>query len=505
MRHNNVTVFQGRRIAQAVLSILIVFSTSILNAQTFHRLYKVAGGSLEQLAFCTTEDGGAVTAFHRTGGSAVTLGAIKVDHAGNQVWARGFALSSNTTFPVSMAASPDSGVIMALLDPLQMDRIRLMKLDRNGDSKWNITFHAVYWNMDAFPISVLSDGSVLFSHSDNDSLCLKKITPAGALAWARSYRKAGSGIITPSGILNHDSGIYIGGLDAASYASFLLKTDSLGTITWQKEHAGAISSKLNMLPVKSGGLIISTVFWGATTGESRVALFRPDGTVKWTIRIPFLQPQMTDAGPGTVALSVLEQNRVKTVIIDTTGLIKAARSSYDSNADYEYRISSYKGRGFWISGIKGTNLWMMRSDSMGNTGCFTQAETVIPQADSIQPTTMNLLTSLSASLLSNSVFPPQPLGVGDSILCTTLFVPAVGEYTYSCAPNPVLDELVIRRPAQAIPGHFRIISLEGRLITTGELLKAETVLSTADWASGLYFLTIEDAGRKSSTLKVLKR
>jgi hypothetical protein len=490
----------------ALLLLILLFPSSIGQAQgTFHKLFKVGGGSLWQLAFCTTEDQGAVAAFHRAGGSAVTLGTIKVDNAGNQVWSKGFALSSNSTFPVSMAASPDSGVVMALLDPLLMDSIRLMKLDRNGNSTWSKSFRATYWNMDAFPLFVMADGSVLFAHSNDDSLCLKKMTSSGQLSWSRNYKKVGSGIINPSSLLYHDSCIYIGGYDAASYSSFLVKTDKLGNIMWQREHAGAVSAKLNMLPVQTGGVIISTVFQGSTTADSRVALFRPDGTVKWAIKMPFDQAQMCQVSPKTFALSVLQQNKVKTVIVDTFGSVKLARSSYDPNADLEYRLAAYKGQGFWICGINGNNLWMMRSDTLGNTGCFTQLDTVIAQSDSIWPTNMSLLTVSSSSLFASDTLIPQTLAVSDSIICSSLSISQTLTGFFSCYPNPVFDELIIRNPATTGSAHYKIVSPEGKLMAAGTLLKTETVLKTSNWSTGLYFLTVEGEAGRSGTFKIVKR
>jgi hypothetical protein len=67
-------------------------------------------------------------------------------------------------------------------------------------------------------------------------------------------------------------------------------------------------------------------------------------------------------------------------------------------------------------------------------------------------------------------------------------------------PNPFSDRVVIT----ADPGQMyflRCYSADGRLIMENEIIGWDTVVSTADWPSGVYHLRVD--GKSKSALKTL--
>ena len=503
----NKSALRYRLVAKACLVYLLCFYAVQCSAQiNFHKLFSIGGGSLVYPVMSGTRDGAAVIAFHRAGASALTLGLVKIDRSGTQVWTRAVAHTSSIIAPVSMAGTADSGVAIGFIDPIQMNRIELMKLDKAGNIQWVKSFSAQYYVGHPVPIYAMADGSILLAHSSGDSLCVKKFSVIGQMVLSKSYAPPGTGIIRPSAIVAHESSVYVGGYDAQTYSTFLIRTDDLGNMVWQKHNVGAVNSTLNIVPVQTGGIIISTATLNASPPQARVAFIRADGTTNWAIQIPYPQPRMFSVGPNAIGLSQLNNSIVHVAILDTFGAIKSSRSYRDSVLQGDYQVAGDPGRGLWVSGLStGSNrVWLMRADTNGNSGCFTRTETLTVQNQPIQPLNFNLVGNVGTTASMSLTYTSSLLAVSDSSLCSTSAIAEIGPAELLCYPIPFTDKLIINQSGIGKDRRYRVLSTQGRVIAGGKFSENETVLNSAAWAPGLYFLIVDSQDGKQTTIKILK-
>ncbi|MEP7263802.1 MAG: LamG-like jellyroll fold domain-containing protein [Bacteroidota bacterium] len=91
----------------------------------------------------------------------------------------------------------------------------------------------------------------------------------------------------------------------------------------------------------------------------------------------------------------------------------------------------------------------------------------------------------------------------DTSACTTITLSGISNIesgNINIYPNPVMNQLIIENKKTKEQLEFEILTLTGQIIYTGSFIE-KTILQTADWASGIYFLKMKSG--KSVEVKII--
>ncbi len=213
---------------------------------------------------------------------------IKVDENGDSVWTRNYGWDGNDVF-ASLAQSSDSMFVGAGLTdtPENFENIYLVKIDIDGNLQWEKNFGGALKDVALSVITADDGGLVLtgvtksFSNGEED-LFIFKTTVDGDSLWFKTYggtgNDGGHGISQTS-----DGGYIITGIYNWSDL-WLVKTDSLGDTLWTKVLGGVLYDEgISVQQTDDQGYIIcgSTSSYGA--GELDAYLVKTDslGNMQW--------------------------------------------------------------------------------------------------------------------------------------------------------------------------------------------------------------------------------
>lgn len=474
----------------------LLFSIAAPAQSSFHKVFKTSAGSFEYMAMTTATDGNALIATLYNAGAGYGLSIQSVSPSGVLIMARTEPALTAPYAPVAMAATPDSGAVVALMDTtLSSQRMQLFKARKDGTTQWGVSFSANIAAIDRYPpaISVTQDGSMLVVYPHNNTVMLKKFGGGGNLVWERSYQPTNTSLVFPTAVQQVGAAIYVGGYDANSYMSFLMKTDTAGVIVWQKVGTGELGSGLRIIPV-SGNSIIASSFILGSVADSKISLFHADGTVGWTKRVGMPCDVVMNVRPNAVAFASQRNGIMRAIIMDTLGNLIGSKSYRDSFASEKFAGSAAADGGFWLSSIRGNRLWVMKADAAGATPCYTFPDTLSAQPNVLTPTNLNL-TSVApgANGLLSFGSSPQPFSLSDSTICGALSASQFSKPdAVAVYPNPANDALTIRQGAGSNLKSYIVFDVSGRTIASGSIIASETRLQSGDWTPGLYFIHVAD-------------
>ncbi len=402
---------------QLIAYFISTFVFIVANSQNnFHKLFTQAG-QFNYMAMATSLDGSAVMASHSNNGTSTSLSFVKSDSSGNAVWSKTYQPTGVLYSPASMTSTSDGSVVLALLDTLFKNSLQLIKVNSAGNISWSKTFNALVVFPVPPPVYAMPDGSIFFAHYSQDTMYLKKISPDGTLLWQKSYDKPSSSYIIPSAIAYSNGSLYIGGFDNESFTPFLIKTDTLGTILWQKFNVGPPNTLLNLSTTSGGSVILNTL---TTLDETKVVSFNPAGNINWSYSFVLSQPRMCKINDNTFGLVSYKNGILKSVLIDTFGNTLGIKSYRDSLSANLFSTSGIANRGYWISSSSSNRIWLMKADINGSSDCKTQTDTASKSAYTLTPSPLFLTAVNTTGTLSNVTFLPQNLTLTDSIVCNSI-------------------------------------------------------------------------------------
>lgn len=386
-----------------------------ISQNNFHKLFTQTG-QFNYMVMATSQDGSAVMASHSNNGTTTSLSFVKSDSSGNVVWSKIFQPTGILYSPVSITATSDGSVVLALLDTLFKNSLQLIKVNNAGNISWSKTFNSLSVFPVPSPVFAMPDGSVFFAHYSQDTMYLKKISGEGNLLWQKSYDKPSSSFIIPSALAYSNGALYIGGFDNESFTPFLIKTDTLGTIQWQKFNVGPPNTLLNLATTLGGSVILNTL---TNMDETKVVSFNAAGNINWSYSYALSQPRMCKISNNIIALISYKNGILRSVMIDTIGNTLGTKSYRDSLAANLFSATGIANRGYWISSSTSNRIWLMKADINGTSDCKTQTDTASKSAYTLSPSPLFLTAVNTTGALSNVTFLPQNLSLIDSIVCNS--------------------------------------------------------------------------------------
>lgn len=238
-----------------------------------------------------TSDGG-----YALVGYGVESNLIKVDSEGNVQWSKKYSALSGAE-PSGMVQTQDGSYAIAGYASLGYgSEGRLVKIDTNGNLQWNKTYgvaseyNSVYSLVEAEDGGFVMAGTTSYqSHGDLDGW-LVKTDSMGNLEWEKSIGGAGLdyGI---SLILTSDGGYLVAGYTASfgagDHDGWLVKTDSQGNVLWNVAYGSTGRDRFSSVAQTADGEYVAAgtfnvlVESSAATGVVKLDAL---GNVKWTIK-----------------------------------------------------------------------------------------------------------------------------------------------------------------------------------------------------------------------------
>ena len=260
----------------------------------------LAGGNNVQ-----TSDGGyAISGYTGSlGAGGLDVWLVKTDSIGNMVWNMTYGGPLEERCP-DMIKTNDGGYVLSgytlSFGAGNYDSF-LMKVNASGTIVWNQTYGGIGSDQ-VMSVFQTSDGGYALTGSTNSSgagnldFWLVKTDAAGTMQWNRTY--GGTGADNGNVVIQNSDGGYslfgrTASFGAGSNDAWLVKTDSAGTMQWNKTYGGSAGESGNsMVQTSDGGyaLFVVTASFGAGGQDAWLVKTDSAGTMQWN---------KTYGGPGT--------------------------------------------------------------------------------------------------------------------------------------------------------------------------------------------------------------
>ena len=277
---------------------IIVFSFNSLKGQQveFEKKY---GGNMDDIGFslCPVPSGGyAVFGWTKSYGNGnADYYLIRTNQNGDTLWTKTFG-GSDSESGLCIEITSDGGFILGGTSRTYgagAGDCWLLKTDSAGNSIWNKTYGGVGEDY-IRQVKQTSDGGYIFagfttsSGNGGKDIFLVKTDSVGNISWSNTY----GGTNDEEGWsveITSDGGYIVGGW-TQSYGNgqadfYLIKTNSLGIVSWSKTYGGSNSdSGISVKQTSDGGYIFTgtTRSYGAGMGDVWLLKIKSNGDTLWT-------------------------------------------------------------------------------------------------------------------------------------------------------------------------------------------------------------------------------
>ena len=339
---------------------------------------------------------------------------IKTDFLGNTQWIKAYG-SNDGENGLALQQTSDMGYIIAGFTlGFGGYRVFVVKTDSNGDTLWTKGYGGGNYSI-AYSVQQTSDGGFIITGATDSSgsrdVYLIKTDNIGNIMWAKSYGGPaddyGKAVKQTS-----DGGYIVTGYYTDNISTdesvYLIKTDANGDTLWTKTFGGASFDEGNSVQqTDDGGYIISghTYSFGSPSGSTYLIKTDNNGSVEWSNKYYF----------GVEINNSLE-------------------------------ITSDKG--FIIVGSVTNYAYLIKTDSMGNSGCNQSATATITTTPSTQ--VLNIVPTVYSG--ANIVAVPASLSPSGSIVSTP------------CSQAPYILNTI--SPIEIAPTGTYVFEVSGEGLTT---------------------------------------
>jgi Secretion system C-terminal sorting domain len=281
-----------KKIATIIIFLSIGFASY---AQVvFNKVYDNNNDLNGSFEIIETSGGGYLIAATYNGNGVTGIWVIKLTNLGDTIWTKQYDISINGEQAYSLKELINGGYILCggFSDTITMTASAfLMKLDTQGDSLWMKKYETAGHDYANKVAQTPDGGFVLAGHqilapsfSESDAWVLKTDS-IGNLLWQKQLDEHGFPEYIEGLVVNVDSTIVIGGttlLSSSSSRAYVVKLTPSGDVIWKKEFGGPIATDIfNMDTTRDKGYIIA----GNTiiNGEQRAYAAKLDslGNVTW--------------------------------------------------------------------------------------------------------------------------------------------------------------------------------------------------------------------------------
>lgn len=470
-----------------------------------------------------TSDGGYIITGNtqNTTGSEDYVYLIKLEATGDTVWTKTFGiLGNNNSWGFAARQTLDGGYIIS---GESQGAACLIKTDLDGNIIWSKAFNTFY---EGYSVKQTADSGYIFTGyfynnlSFGQDIYLIKTDENGDILWSKSYGGNSQDDKAYSVLQSTDGGYAITGTTASFGAGnmdvFLIKTDSNGDILWARTFGGTGNDlSYSIEQTDDGGYIIS----GSTTsfgiGSIAVYLIKTDsnGNLIWTksfesangVRSKSVQKTLDGgyiiAGSHySLALSGYDIFLIKT---DSIGNSLWTRTFGGINDDQGFSCQQTTDGGYIVVGHSqsfgagGYDIYLIKTDSLGNSGCNQGSPAVIVNA------TATFVSNPIISIFSPSspIVNPTPLvGSGETTtnLCTSVGLNEIRlNNSFTLIPNPSTGIFIISFKNKIRGGDIEIENILGSKVFSQSITgDSEVKINLKNISGGVYFVNIFDGANR---------
>jgi hypothetical protein len=414
---------------------------------------------------------------------------MKLDSTGNMLWGRTYGneygdiiyklieAGSGGYLSLGYAQSPSVSGSQGTL---------LMKLDANGDVLWERyvldgwTPQQQGWH--PHDVALFPDGDILLTSlnsANGNHLNLWRITSTGQVVWSRAYFVRSQGHrLAVDGAGN----IYVTCLElegvALSLDMAVLKLDGSGNVLWFKSYGGTYMDKARDIIIASDG---DPVICGLTNSSGHgdydafLLKINGNGAVQWCKTYGGVWPDI----PGS-----LHETHDR-------GFIMAGETySFGTNPD-------------------SLKMYVVRTDSLGNTSCNSMDWELIQMDGSVTPLTPMILSALQQQQ-GSITWPSNHRTFSTASICDVTSISGSGERDarISVHPNPFDRSIGVSLPQGSNAGiEIRVTDLLGRAVfeyrDPPTLLTGTRNFDLGHLPSGVYLMVVR-IDEQASTLRIVK-
>jgi hypothetical protein len=497
---------------------LFLFSGTFSFSQTIFQ--KTYGGNSQELAYAVIQcnDGGYLSAGSSNSHGTEDVYLIKTDSAGNPQWSRTYG-STGAERATSVIQTNDGGYTITGYTNSSgtgNNDILLMHIDGSGLLLWTKYFGGADDDRAHF-VDQTADGGFIIA-ADHEvasiySVMLLKTDSSGNSIWSKIFGTSTSSNFVNSLYITSDHGFLLAGshIEAGTIKALMIKTDLTGSIICSKVIGDSVTTQgYSAIETTDGSFLIggyTVVSSPALTHLGFLVKFASVCDTAWTLR--YGTDTMMD-----VANNIIEANGNYIVAgtsnvtfidrdVNLTGFDIAGNILYSMNyggsfhettagAEFGNCFAKTSDNGYIMnfntSSFGGSNgeFYLIKTDSMGNSGCNQLPVTMHEFWDGFTIADINLL--LVSGATSGSLAFTADSGVVTTNLCFSNYLNELLSETFTVFPSPAHDNILVQCE-RSLPGLIRIFNVAGQCVMTS--VKENTVqiqLDISTFSNGIYFL-----------------
>ncbi len=436
---------------------------------------KTYGGSGEEYGVGvtqTTDDGYIICGYTKSfGASGKDIYLVRTDLSGNVMWSKKYA-SAGEDIGNNVLQTNDGGYLLTSSSTIAGAgnyNAYLIKTDANGDTLWT-RYYGGAMEDDGNFVQQTQDGGYILTGTTlsfgagNEDIYVVKTNATGDTLWTRTYGG-------PQGdygfsIRQFDNGEYMltgvtSSFGAGSYDSYLMKLDINGNVLWTKVYGGTNwDSGFSFRQTSDNGFIVlgQSFSFGV---NSDLYLIKTDasGDTLWT---------RSYGGNGYEFQSCILQTS------DEGYLISAAEESFGA----------------------GRNIYLIKTDSMGNSGCHDAGTGTIVNSILMPSSATTTIVGSGGSYTSAATITGSGMTV--TTLCTTIGVNETSAKNgLQAYPNPFEDYIILKGTIRN--GTATLCDLSGKVMLMQQTADGITSFDTSKLVSGFYFVNYSDGIQFTAT------
>jgi len=501
----------------------IIFSPVSFAQVTFQKTFGGTGLDYVYSVQQTFDGGYALCGYSMSFGSGMEdIYLIKTNANGNIQWSKIFGGTSyDVSFSIQQTA--DSGYIISGATGsfgIGLLNVYLIKTDINGNTLWEKTYGQTFSDA-AWSVKQTADGGFIITGFNsppiitNSDVYLIKTDAVGNLVWAKGF--GGTNIDEGFVVEQTADGGYViigrtGSFGAGSIDIYLIKTDNTGNLLWSKTFGGAGDDwGYSLKQTNDGGYIITGYTNSFGTGDYDACLIKTDsiGSLLWSKTYGGINSDggysikqtsdggfIVSGGTGSFGAGNSDSYLFKT---DSNGVLLWSKTFGGAGGDGGGSVQQTIDGGFIIAGTTNSfgagslDIYLIKTDSLGNSGCNQGNAATIVTTPTIQVTSPATVVSFPTTIETS---PSAIVSSGGTVttLCTTVGIPPLsfGEGSgVRLFPNPSSGNFLITFEKEIKKGSIEVVNLLGEIIYSENISnESEKEIHLTKVSPGIYIVKV---------------
>ena len=378
----------------------------------------------------------------------------------------------------------------------------ILKTNLNGDTIWTRTYWENYDDERLNDVCESPDSGYVFvgniqSQFNNSGLYIFKTDSSGNLLWAKSYSGAHFGV----SIFNSGNGYLIAGASVDSSLNshiLIMKTDFNGDTIWTKTLGGLnYESPKSMYQTSDGGYVLTGTTSSFGFGLQDIFIVKIDsiGNLMWA--------KVYGSGNQDNSTCIIQTNddgflvtgerNQKALMFktDITGNVLWSRIySNGLAATTAQAVVQTNDNGYILTGQNDDGIFsMIKTDSLGNSGCFQQAITLASVNGPFLPIVSHLTKNIVNTIDYGSITTPSPGGTFHNY-CVSLNIEKNTEdrFDLNLTPNPAEVQVQINSSSRIMS--VRIFAISGNELKYIICSSRRCAVALDGLTAGIYFIEV---------------